>query len=99
MDKFELYRLQTEAAQKALAREEQDREQRLKEAELKKDQETAVYTLEIANLWTRLYSLQNEYYAAKWNNQVLNYSVAMEIKLIKEELTRREKKVREHLKP
>ena len=98
-NRFEFYRMQTEAAQVALAREFQDNQQRKLEAELKQDQEIAIFSTEMSNLWSRLATLQNEYFTAKWNEQNINYSKAMEIKLIKEELARREKKVREHLKP
>src|SRR3990167_6883831 len=86
---MDFLRMQSEAGWRAIEEQQEAAQQARQEAELKKDQQTVAYTIEMANLWSRLATLQNEYYSSKWNEQSIVIGKAMEIKLIKEELLRK----------
>lgn len=97
-NQFDLYRLEMEARIKQIEQDLLEQDRRSKEAELTRDRQVVAFSVELNNLWYRLAHAQNDYFTVKWNQNAHDVNKAAEIRAIKDEISKREKQIREHLK-
>jgi hypothetical protein len=97
LSEMEVMRLTAESEEKQRIQEQRISDQLKLQDELKKDRAEFQYTYEMALLWMKLAESQDQYMSQKWNEKIENVALRLDIKLIKDELSRREKETKKHL--
>lgn len=88
---FDLMDKQMKSLERQLQQEDQEREARSLQRELDADRQEHLYTNEMAHLYARLAETENQFFGRKWNNHQVDIGLQLDIKMIKDELKRREK--------
>lgn len=101
-NQFDTLRLQMEQSARAHDRAMVEREKSHREAEFKSDHQDFQYTREMAALYLELMQEQQVFFATKYpppeQVSMIDIGKQLKIKLIKQELLRREKDTEKHLK-